>query len=425
LAFVPQVDRTAEHEMLRREVWSVNLDHTAFANDVFALNPFVVGDINEQIDPWKTYVFTISAPKIGIPRAPADGEQAALVSIEVSLKFRAKLMKRSAAAPDNIPTASASRITRTAAGNAVAVPLPGDGQKITADQSRGVNVSIAAVDEVLRAKLYAGFNKDSEAGETIESISEEIEPDAAYEVLTVPLFQNNTLGGVSQSLALQQPYGAEATVGDVQLIDRRIIPINYPFQIEHVIVGVNYQRFAGTTNQGTIHPNLYAPTMKYEFGVGVGTGAQADDFDYAQIARWGDPVGAAAPLMPGTVPDTMIDKIRSGPGRYLPFAISTANRNNLELYCLPLYKAGSAATEPAYRIADGVVGLQAKPYFLGRASSPTETRTNPLLNVVGKEQWIEVRGKIYDLPDPGNANTLLVGYQGFFVYIIGRKFLVS
>ena len=427
--FVPPADRTAEHEMLRREVWSVNLDHTAFANDVFALNPFVVGDINEQIDPWKTYVFTISAPKVGIPRAPADGEQAALVSIEVSLKFRAKLMKRNVGtwAPDNAPTSALTRRSRTAAGNAVSLPLPADGAKITADETGGVNVSIAAVDEVLRAKLYAGFNKNSEAGSTLESISEEIEPDAAYEVLTVPLFQNNTMGGVSQGVAFQQPYGHEpaTNVGSTVLIDRRIIPISYPFQIEHVIVGMNFQRFGSGAYVGDEHPGFNAPGLFYDFGVGVGTGAQADDFDYNQIAG-----GSGFRFQPGGTGTLLtrfvIDKIRSGPERFLPKASATTQRENLELRCLPL--AGTPA-HPAYYFDDATatnLQLQGAPWFVGRAASPTATRTRPLANVAGKEQWIEVRGKISAIPSAGAAaDALLVGYQGFFVYIIGRKFLVS
>jgi len=43
---------------------------------------------------------------------------------------------------------------------------------------------------------------------------------------------------------------------------------------------------------------------------------------------------------------------------------------------------------------------------------------------LGREQWIEVRGRLLDTAgNYSGADRIIVGYQGIFVYIIGRKFL--
>ena len=438
LFFVPPDARAEEDEVPRREVWSVDIDHTSFANDVFALNPFVVSDINIQIDPWKSYVFTMAFPKIGayLELDLGDTNPAiAVVSIEASLRFRSKVMKRNTRttwAPDNAPTSALTKRSRTAAGNPVSITVPADGAKITADPiaSGGVNASIAAVDEAFRAGIYAGFNEHCEAGKTVEAIAEELDPDSAYEVLTVPLFQNSNFGGVAYSTALVQPYGSEAAINDVKLIDRRVIPINYPMQIEHVIVGMNWQTWrcqsSGSLYYGLRHPSYGPALFTYDFGVGIGTGIQGDDFDYAQIARTPDP------WVPGNSPENdVVDKIRVGPDRVLPLASATTKANNLSLWCLPLtHGTVPVIDQPAYRYDDAVtppLGFQSKPAFVGRAWTPTQTRTGALPGTVGKEQWIEVRGQI-GIPAAGSSpvsQSLLVGYQGIFVYIIGRKFLAS
>ena len=438
LFFVPPDARVEEDEIPRREVWSVDIDHTSFANDVFALNPFVVSDINIQIDPWKSYVFTMAFPKIGnyIDGDLQDGNPAiAVMSIEASLKFRSNIMKRNTRAvwaPDNVPTIALTKRSRTAAGNPVSITVPADGAKITADTiaSGGVNASIAAVDEAFRAKIYAGFDRESAAGETTDAIAEELDPDSAYEVLTVPLFQNSNFGGVTYETAVVQPYGAEASTPAAVLIDRRIIPINYPLQIEHVIVAMNWQRFladrdANPTVNGLMHPKYGGLTFSYDFGVGIGTGLQGDDFDYAQIARSG------GSWQPGRSPNNdVIDKFRVGPERFLPLASATTKANNLALWCLPLnHGAVPVIDQPAYLYNDAAtppLGFQCKPVFVGRAWTPTQARTGALPGTAGREQWIEVRGKIACASTGSpNSDSILVGYQGIFVYIIGRKFLAS
>lgn len=447
LFFVPLAARTEEHEIPRREVWSVSIPAESFANDVFALNPYVVSGINEQIDPWKSYIFTMSFPAIGNYAdngLAANAPAASVVSIEASLKFRARVMKRNNRAtwaPDNVPTSALTKRSRTAAGNPVAHSAPADGAKITADTTTGVSINMASVDEAFRSKLYSGFNEQCEAGQTTEAIAEEIDPDAAYEVIVVPLFQNSNLGGVSMETVPVQPYSVESGgITDSVLIDRRIIPINYPMQIEHVVVALNWQGFYAVTASGPVDGRLHPSAVvsgasgaafNYDIGVGVGTGMKGDDFDYAQIARARNTAGAAQQWNPGALgPDFVIDKLRAGPERHLPHATGGVRTNNLELWSLPLVPVGGGAgTEVSYMYDSSQttkVGLQGKPLFVGRSWAPTATRTDQLATA-GREQWIEVRARISNLSNPSSHinDTVVVGYQGFFVYIIGRKFLVS
>ena len=208
-------------------------------------------------------------------------------------------------------------------------------------------------------------------------------------------------------------------------------------QIEHVVVALNFTPFqaadAGGSVLGNWHPGyLNPPTAQqwqYDIGVGVGTGLGGDEFEYAQVA--------SASVKPGGIWEgnayNVIDRMMVGPPDALP-VFGAANRHgpNCELYCVPVATVGGAsATGPAYYFNPSVAGhvaTQGVPIFVGRAWTPTSTRTDPLANVGGGEQWIEVRAKISGMTNAWGSlgdQHLLVGYQGFFVYIIGRKFLSS
>tara|TARA_R110000824_G_scaffold20676_2_gene77702 strand:+ start:736 stop:2646 length:1911 start_codon:yes stop_codon:yes gene_type:complete len=447
-------------EIPRREVWSTHIPSSSFANDVFTLNPYVVTDINEQIDPWKTYVLSIHAPGVGFERdsilaGDRRRKTTIMVSIEVSLKFRAKVLGAhmdAGVGTANAPIRSDARVTRTAAGVPVSITTPADNTVIEADTADGVNTSIATIDEVMRAKLYTGANEHAEMGETIESISEEIEPTSAYEVITVPLFQNANFGGISIATAQHEPYSKEALgLPQTTLIDRRIIPINYPFQIEHVLVALNFQGFSSRTGstEAVYHPRFRDCGFQYRFGVGVGTGLEGDGFSYSQVA--GDAGAGIWILTPGTdggTPDAppvdaLIDRLRVGPTKDLPLLgqfLAEPRCNNLSLWCLPLNTGGPSPSTgyPAYLYDSSQatnLGTQGPPCFVGNAWTPTQARQTPLTVTVppgteGLEQWIEVRCRIDNLNIASGLltphdDTIVVGYQGFFVYIIGRKYLVS
>jgi hypothetical protein len=425
LFFVPVELRTADMEKPHREVWSVDLPHINFANDVFSLNPFVVTDISEQIDPYKTYVASIYAPGVtGGQQRTQDTSAVALVSVELSLRFRCELLEKDliAARAENVPSQSLNPVARSTTANAIQVTSPMPGDKITADTESGVNTAIATIDSTLRSKLYGGFSKNTERGVSTDAISEEIASDSAYEVLTVPLFQNSAVGGVANDGVFEMPYSNRGEAnGDAILIDRRVIPITYPMLIEHVIVGLNWQPFAGGALGVATGIGLYAPNVTswtYEFGVGIGTGLKADDFDYAQVAY-----STFAPLAQPWL--GVVDRIRAGETTGLPNETASTYKHNLELRCIPIVTT-SGNTGPAYNMGAGkVTAPQGPPCMVGRAWSQTEARTTPR-PTVGREQWIEVRGRIRDTAGAwAGSDRIVVGYQGVFVYIIGRKFLSS
>ena len=449
LFFTPVQDRAKASLLPTREMWSAEIGHINFGNDVFNNMPFVVPGINQLVDQWKSYAVSVSFPGL-TPAASAGGtanKNPVFPSVEISLKFRSKIRKRNTRAtwaPENAPTDSLLKRTRVAAGQAVPHSAPADGAKITADTTQGVNINIASVDEAFRQGIYAGFSEDSAAGQTIDAVAEELDPDSCYEVITVPLFQNSPVGGWCKSNAGDHPYATNEVSTDAQvLIDRRIIPISYPMQIEHVIVALNFTPFKATMGNNTdvtgdFHPSCFNPSSaqqwQYDFGVGVGTGLQGDEFEYAQVANGSFKPGAM--LNPTGGATSVIDRMMVGPPAALPFTgpvITALTRApNCELWCLPLSTVGgAAATGAAYLFHESVaghIGTQGVPIFTGRAWTQTQPRTDALANVSGQEQWIEVRGKISRMVSSWtglNPRHLLVGYQGIYVYIIGRKFLSS
>ena len=465
LFFVAMPERRKEDlQVPKREVWSVHIKPESFGNDVFSLNPFVVESINELIDPWKTYVFTVHAPKIFWP--PANSVSSVLPSVEISLKFRRPIEGDTRRLVDNkinAPTSSRAAVTRTAAGTDVAITTPAANTSVGAETSTGINTNIAAIDTAMREKVFSGFNEHSEAGTTLEAKAEELLPDGAYEVITVPLFQNNPFGGISRGFMANSPppYAKETTAADRTLIDRRIIPINFPFLIHHVIVAFNFQPFVryNATVGGILHPGWKyasnpAGAMKYHVGVGAGYGMHGDGLNYRQIAEAELYPGSRDPAATGIgsffpwKQDSLIDLVMSGPKSALPYVQDSFGKfqpaHNMSLHCVPLTAptATIASTFPAYDYDPALtppLGKQRAPVLVGRSW----TRTGPRTNIVTTggirepsgtkynpgEQWLEVRCKINAVPDAASPsyedNSIIVGYQGFFVYIIGKKFLAS
>ena len=179
LFFTPLLDRAKASLTPTREVWSASIPHTSFANDVFNNMPFVSSSINQVVDQWKSYAVSLSFPGVAPALPSVTRKNPVFPSVEISLKFRSQIRKRNTRetwAPENAPTASLSKRTRAAAGQSVAHSAPAAGTKITADTASGVNINIASVDEAFRQGIYAGFSENSEAGQTVDAVAEELEP---------------------------------------------------------------------------------------------------------------------------------------------------------------------------------------------------------------------------------------------------------
>ena len=168
-------------------------------------------------------------------------------------------------------------------------------------------------------------------------------------------------------------------------------------------------------------PPAGVPTnaMSAHVGVAIGTGMRADGAGYQQIAE----LSINTPSAPGTWETHLIDKIRTTRNfAALRVAPATGVPRDWELHYVPLVpQAGAAATGngTGYK-STGV------PAFVGKSWLPTAIRTSmnggAASQVGGQEQWLEVRMKLDTVPTANNE--VICGYQGHWVYIIGKKSIV-
>lgn len=427
-----------------RLVWSGTVNPIVTGDSFFRLNPWVASDINQVTDPYKSYTFVISAPELSSGGGLAEGAE--LVSIEVSMRFLARLTSRDKGATiQNIPNRHLGEqnknLTHTAAGTtgaginsstsrALIGATPAAGDAVVANDAGastlGTQTVLAVIDEFSRRKLHGGYKMDADV-----PMLEEIKDSAAYTVLSVPLFNNNKWGGGrTNGDWLDEPY---VVAGGDSIIDRRYIPIESPMTIHHVIFSYNWMQFewydAGAGSRKPIMnlPSILATgltpgTFRCEIGVGIGTGMRGDNYNYTQIASKtiSDPTsaawaGAAVDRIHHGAPGTMA-RVGTGVGA------TTLWPANLELHAADLVGAAGI----------GFNGVQGKPVFVGRGTSATASRTvvdggAPATD--GQEQWIEVRGRIGDsagtnIDSAYTAESMILGSGGIWVYIIGKTHLV-
>ena len=431
-----------------RVVWSGQINSNMLTDGSLRLNPWVSSGINEVIDPLSTYIFSIHAPELATETDYSD--DTALVSIEISMRFLAKLMPRDAGATiQNIPhrhlgnanqnlTHAAAATTGAGVNSSTARPLitssPSAGDEIVANDATGVQTSMAVIDEITRRKLQGGYKFDSDV-----PMLEELAETAGYSVIAVPLFNNLSVGGLTSEGIDQMPYVDAGGAGtNTYVIDRRYIPIEAPMTIHHVLFTYSWMQFTTWVAARTLVDNLpekavgapHDPSLNFEVGVGIGTGIRSDKFNYQPVAHR----QIVNPLASGSWYGATIDRIQFGLPQSLPQKSATTtsidNRHwNLELHAMDLVGSGSP----------GMNGMtaQGKPIFVGRSTNATASRT-PIANaggvagtsaVAGQDQWLEVRGRLGDsgsavIPTEYYANSMLLGSGGIWVYIIGKTHLV-
>jgi len=403
-------------------------------------NPYVVTDIRRAIDPYKSYVFMLTAPNLG------TSTYVELVSIEISLRFLSPLRERdSGATIQNIPTRHLGERNKlntysvTGAGQHSSTPrplitaVPTAGDNIEANTATGVQTSMAVIDEFFRAKLRGGYDMHSEV-----PVLESLKDTAAYTVLSVPLFNNTRFGGVSTPDPVGIPVGFPyVTSAAGKFIDRRYIPIVSPMTIHHVLFSWSWIPFIVPDGAGGVvfvrdipGGSSAGEDLKLDIGVGMGTGARADMFGYEQIARRSLRYIQPTPMGAGNWIDEAIDLIALQSASTFPLSFGAMNTHNLELHAMNLEGSGQP----------GLNGMTAQgyPIFVGRGLGGVGTTNNPprtnmqattaLSETIGAEQWLEVRAQVYD--HSGNwgsgwqADQMIVGTGGLWVYIIGKTHLV-
>ena len=417
-------------------IWTVEAAYNQFA----AQGPFVVKDIAKAIDPWKSLTCQVEFPDLA-------GKDVAVCNININMKFRHELVPRETGGStsiQNCPPLAHTRQTRTLKSqDTLVVDAPAGDTVIFANDagsSDGISDNLGVIDEALAKKFKGGADRYGEVGPV-----EEIKNDTGYFCMAVPLFSNRRNGGIS-------PYDVEREPHDSanSLWDRRIIPITYPMTIHHVLLAYNWHGWIsypqqwgeGTNNQQQVPQTS---TFTVQTGVGIGTGLKADDFTYEQVAdltmvqpNLGFPGPAA-----GTWHSSVVDVVKTSAfGAFGRTGVSSGyNGWDWDLVSVPI-------------VGNQGQGFytQGDPYYVGRSWTPTAidkdgtvVRTNVLQGdgsersprTRGQEQWLEVRMEISDsaglkltnvasksVTDGGQAvDTFISGYQGHWVYIIGKRFL--
>lgn len=241
---------------MEREVWGVEIPFDAYSGDHLRLNPINISDISQAMHPYKSYVFLIYCDDLNHDEyiywdntdnslvswgtwKPTDAvDSQALVSVNVSLKFKQPLLNRDlnsgGSVVQNIPT-SHNGVPDTFT---LSVTKPAAGDVISADNATsGFSTNLHKVDKVFRDKLNAGYDED---GAT--AIRQSLAQDSGYEIIAVPLMSNRRWGCVlSGNYARCEPYiDKDDAAADQIIADRRIIPIKYPVVIHHAFLAWNW-----------------------------------------------------------------------------------------------------------------------------------------------------------------------------------------
>ena len=387
-------------------------------------NPTIFPDLSIPIDPYKTYGVSIRMPALGTLTDSPNTRNHALVSVQISLKFKSVLVPRdihnAPMAISNKPTKDTSGAIRDAAvtGISTDINVPPPGSVITADDLTGVNTQMTAIDEAYREKLSGGYTDFSEV-----AAMQQLADDSTFEVIAVPMFNNRRQGGIYADRWLGfEPY---TSLVERDLWERKIIPLSYPFVVHHVILAWNWQRFIAVDlsgGTGIASPWGVARTaMTAEIGVGIGTGLRGDLTGYQQIAH----LAINTPTNEGLWETHLIDKI-SVTRNFSAERGALTEARDWELHQVPLVPdIGAPPT------GNGASYYPTStPAFVGKAWSPTTTRQDMeggvLPRTFGQEQFLECRMKLGTLPrarfptDP-DSGEIIVGYQGHWIYIIGKK----
>jgi hypothetical protein len=436
-------DNTASLRHPQKTIFTLPIDGAAFVSKVNKPNPVVIPDINHVMRPFTTYILMISAPSLTTvgktanyaqsPFALSPDRSHALYSVQFSLKVKSDMDRRDVYNAGtnsirNYPTkdsGTANTIrSRAVTGNSISISAPVADATIAADGSTGVNTNLQLIDQALRDKFSGGFNDRSETAAT-----QELYADSCYEVLTVPLF-NNAANQVYDADTANSN-GAYANVaktagGTYQSIaDRRIIPIREPMVVHHVILARSFMQ-PSKMNAGGGNPypegdanavNVFT-NIGMELGVGIGSGLRSDHAAYINLA-YAKSDDASMPQF-GT-----IDVIA-------PASQTTGSSTNFrhDLLHVPLSYLATGALGKGY-YSNGL------PIFIGKSWDPTATRTQSVSNATGalsapatggREQFIEVRMRIFNTAgniEDGSKTSMYVGYGGYWLYIIGKKYLTK
>lgn len=436
-------DNTATKRHPQKTIFSLPIDGSAFTSKVAKLNPLVVPDINHVMRPYTSYILSLSVPNLTKVGLTADFAQSpydigpdrshALYSVSFSLKMRTDMARRDVynAVTNNIrnyPTKDSATTntirSRAVTGDQVTVIAPVANATIEADGNTGVNTNVQLIDQVFKDKLSGGFD---DRGET--AATQELYADTCYEVLTVPLFNN--AANQCYDVATANSNGAYANITPSgggaayqSIADRRVVPLREPMVIHHVILARSFMRPAVTlTHGGSDYPstdpaaNSIFATLGMELGVGLGSGLMSDKGSYINIAYANNAVGTAPQF-------GNIDFLQP-----VSNTSSTALGYRHDLLHVPLMYLATGAQGKGYYTTG-------HPIYAGKSWDATAARTQAINTsgilatpaTAGMEQFIEVRMRLFNTAgniQDATSTAMYAGYGGYWLYIIGKKYLTK
>tara|TARA_B100000131_G_scaffold93350_1_gene90183 strand:- start:9 stop:1682 length:1674 start_codon:yes stop_codon:yes gene_type:complete len=391
-----------------REVESIKIDHIWMENNVDRQNPFILDNLGTPIDPYSAHLIKIEADDLHVIGGSSP-DQLRIISFHLSLKFKHPIVGRTGhTVLQNAP------ILAGGATETISITTPAADSVIMADASGGVQNEIKKIDDLFINKLKGGLYKDGSDGQY-----KHLRSDSSYEVIAVPMWGNFGEHQIVTSTNVDQAMYYDGSSLPEYVCDRRLIPINYPLIIHHVIATTNYTDvFCGgsSSTQNSI-PTLPGAHFFHQVGVGIGRGLRADDLGYQEIAYLEfSPHAAPTATNP-------IDRMVSHRNSSMNLSVC-----EFETWNIPIHSTG----------VNGIgFGTQGQPYYVGKSTSATNARTNvgdPLNpgtgiapNTAGGEQWIEIRWALMSttgLRDV-SVNELYVGSGGNWVYLICQKPLVG
>lgn len=222
------------------EVVSFVIPGTAFLLSNMGLNPYVIKDINKLFSPDSIYVATLKFEGQA-PTADTVGlRNNRIANIEIDLRFTTPLRTRDTGTGTTDPTgmANAPKSFQTVTNDSISLGSISPTDPI---DETPLQDNIEVLDSKLTRKLSGGFNDTYSKPQFKEQTSI-----AAYEAFNVQLFNNIWNYDILGMDLYQMPY-TNTTVNDPgiepsapsthtfdSLADRRMIPINEPFEIHGI-----------------------------------------------------------------------------------------------------------------------------------------------------------------------------------------------
>lgn len=415
-------------------IWSQEIDSTLFSGDKAVFNPLVVEDLQIQIQPYNTYVWYIRfTGLVNAKDSTGTTHMLGASSFHLRGEFDYPLLQRDTTSGfqvQNIPTVHDG--DRQPA--SIALDTATAGSTITANAGTAANGRIQrnldAIDQRFAEKLKAGYYRDGNL-----PLEEELGEDQSLCVIAVPMFGQWGDIRASDINQIGLPWGPQGNFTGLpwagQFADRRVIRIQHPFVLHHVIAVANYYS-PPTTNgakprrQGINSGKVPAsPTFTNKIGVAIGSGIDgADDRQYQQVAY--------LEYTPASKTNYLLDRIKEG-GTPQYYGLGTTDNYNHEVFSVPLVYPAAFTSGP-FGTNSGA------PVYMGRADLATEIRSTisplpfdfgggarvaPATN--GREQFIEVRWNMSDAAGLTTDNaavdslTTYIGNGGNWVYLVGKK----